>query len=312
MIEGNRTLLHKADLKLADLIADGGFLVEAQAAKFIRLLIDEAVVLKQATVVPMKSHKQLVDKIRFKSRILRPGSEAVALAQADRAKPDLSQVTLDVELFKAEVRLNNETLEDNLERDSLQQTVMQLMGEAISRDMDEIVVNGDTASADLFLKKFDGILKQATSNLVDNLTAPLTTTTLKKMLKTMPSEFLRTKKSMRFYTSVDADIDYRDSLISRDTAVGDKFLERDVPGSYSGVPINPVPLFPEGLGGGQNETNVLLTDPKNINIGIWRNIMMETDKDITAGEMIIVVTVRFDTKLAEETAVVKAEKVTVS
>ncbi len=306
-----RTLLEKADLKLADLIADGGFLVEAQAAKFIRILINEAVVLKQATVTPMKSHKQLVDKIRFKNRILRPGSEATALSLAERAKPDLSQVTLDVELFKAEVRLNNETLEDNLERKTLQATVMELMGEAVSRDMDEIIVNGDTASADLFLKKFDGILKQATSNLVDNLVAPLTTTTLKNMLKTMPSEFLRNKKAMRFLTSIDADIDYRDSLTTRDTALGDKHVERDAPAGYSGVAVNPVPLFPETLGVGNNETNVLLTDPKNINVGIWRQVMMETDKDISAGEMIIVVTVRFDTKLIEELATVKAEKVKV-
>src|SRR3972149_4628316 len=53
----NRTVLGKADLALADLTAGGGLLQPAQAQKFIRILIDESVILKQGTVVPMKSPK---------------------------------------------------------------------------------------------------------------------------------------------------------------------------------------------------------------------------------------------------------------
>ncbi len=312
MAMDGKTLLQKADLALADLTADGGLLQPAQAAKFIRILIDESVLLKEAAVVPMRSPKQLIEKIRFASRILRPGVESTALSATDRAKPDLSNVELDAQLFKAEVRLNNEVLEDSIERGSLRQTVMQLMADAISRDMDEIIVQGDTASGDAFLAKFDGVLKQATSNVVGPVGGPLVRTVLRDMLKNMPSEFLRNKRLMRFYTGVDAEIDYRDSLIDRDTVVGDKFLERDAPASYSGVPVMDVPLFPEELGGGNNETNVLLTDPKNINVGIWRQIRFETDKDISAGVMVIVATLRFDTKFAEETATVKATGVTVS
>src|SRR5512142_496532 len=114
----NRTVLEKADLALADLTSGGGLLQPAQAQKFIRILIDESVILKQGTVVPMKSPKQLIEKVRFGGRILRAG---------DRAKPDLSQVELDAQLFKAEVRLNNEVLEDSIERGQLRQTIMQLM-----------------------------------------------------------------------------------------------------------------------------------------------------------------------------------------
>ena len=85
----NRTILQKADLALSDLTTGGGMLLPAQAQKFLRILINEAVVLKQATVVPMRSPKQFVEKIRFANRILRAGSEAVALPVADRARPDL-------------------------------------------------------------------------------------------------------------------------------------------------------------------------------------------------------------------------------
>jgi hypothetical protein len=72
-----------------------------------------------------------------------------------------------------------------------------------------------------------------------------------------------------------------------------------------------VPLFPENLGPGNNATSILLTDPKNINIGIWRNIRVETDKLVSEGVLIIVATLRFDVKFAEESAVVKAINVKV-
>lgn len=313
MTTDNRTILQKADLALSDLTNDGGLLQPAQAQRFIRILIDEAILLKLATVVPMKAPKQLLEKIRFASRILRAGTEAVALTGAERAKPDLSLVELDAQLFKAEVRLSNETTEDSIERGNFKQTVMELMAERIALDMDDVVWNGDTASADPFLAKFNGVRKQVTSNLVDATLARTNKTLLRDALKAMPSEFLRNKKMMRYLTSIDSEIDYRDSLAERATVVGDKFLEQDAPVMYSGVPMIPVPVAPENLGTGPNyTTEMVFTDPKNINVGIWRNIRVETDKDISAGVLIIVATLRFDTKLAEETAAVKVQNVLVA
>lgn len=308
----NKTLLQKADLALSDLTTDGGLLAPAQAKKFMRILINESVIMNHATVVPMKSHKQEINKIRFASRVLRAGQEAVALAAGDRAKPDLSQTELDAQLFKAEVRLNNELLEDSIEGNTLKQTIMTLMGEAISRDMDEVIIQGDTASANTFLAVFDGILKLATSNVVDHATATTNKTLWKNMLKAMPSEFMRNKKVMRYFTSIDSEIDYRDFLADRGTVLGDKFLEQDTPINYSGMPIIDVPLFPENLGGGSDSTNALLLDPRNINVGIWRNIRLETDKLVSEGVLIIVATMRFDVKYAEETAVVKGINVKVA
>lgn len=307
----NKSLIEKADMALADLTA-GGELLPAQAKKFIRLLILESVVMKMAMVRPMGSKKQRIEKIRFGSRILRAGQEATALSLADRAKPDLGKVELDAKLFKAEVHLDDEVLEDNIEQGNLRQTVMELMGEAIARDMDEILVRGDTGSADLFLSQFDGLLAGATSNVVAAGGVPLQKSVLKSMIKAMPTEFIRNKRRLRYLTSVDAETDWRDTLAERATAVGDKFLMNDAPTLYSSVPVMDVPLFPEDLGGGSNETNALLVDPKNLAVGIWRRIRMETDKDISAGVLKIVASMRFDFKYVEETAVVKATGITVS
>lgn len=311
----NRTILQKADLALSDLQTDGGLLAEEQASKFMRLLILRSVVMGMATMEPMRSPQKEIDKIRFASRVLYAGAEATALASAERSKPDTSRVMLSSKLFKAEVRLNTETLEDSIEQGNLKSTVMQELSKAVARDMEDVLVNGDVTSLNPFYASFDGILAQATSNVVNAGTVRLHKGILRDLQKALPSEFLVNKRDMRYLTSIDAEIDYRDTLADRATAEGDRALGSNATSEakvgYTGIPVESVPLFPENLGGGNNTTNVLFLDPKNIHVGVQRQIRMETDKDITSGEVIIVVTLRFDVKYAEETAVAKATNVLV-
>jgi HK97 family phage major capsid protein len=309
----NRTLLAKADLALADLMTDGGLLQADQAQRFIRLLIKEAVLMKQITVIPMKAPKHIVENIRFAGRILRAGQEATALPAADRSKPTLGKTELDAKLFKAEVNLSNEVLEDSIERAALRQTIMTLMAEGISRDMEEVIINGDTASTDTFLAQFDGIIKAANANVVNAGTVALTKNIFRDMVKAMPGEYLRRRSDLRFFVSTDAEIDYRDSIVERNLApLSARELTDNGPIQYAGIPIEPVPMLPENLGVGANSSIALLLDPKNITVGIWRQIRIETDKDISAGILKIVTTLRMDAKYAHSPAVVKATNVRVA
>ena len=309
--DDNRTLIQKADLVLGDL-ASGGILQPAQAARFMRIAIQQSAVMDRSTVRPMRAPKELIEKIQFGSRILRAGSESTAVADADRAKPDLSKVELDAQLFKGEVDISDEVLEDQIERGQLRNTVMTLMAERIALDMDEVIVNGDTASSDPFLAQFDGILKQATTNTVAAGGVRLNKAVFRDMVKALPKEFLRRKSRMVFYTGTDAEIDYRDTLTDRIGVMADRNLESELSARYTGVPVIDVPVFPEDLGGGNNETNVIFTDPRNILVGFWRRIKMETDRLVREGVLLIVTSMRFDMKYQHEPAVVKASGVTVS
>ena len=302
----NRSILEKADLALADLTTGGGILLPAQAQKFLRLLIKQSVLLQYATVTPMAAPKQQINKIKFGSRVLRPGKEATPLPDAQRVAPDLSHVELDAKLYKAEIHLDDEVLEDNIERGDLRQTIMELLAEAISRDMEDVVINGDTSSTDPLLSTMDGLLKQAKSHVVDAAAAPIGKNLLRDMVKTMPSEYLRDKSTLRYLTSVDSDLNYRAALAERPTPGGDKFLETDAAVYYSGVALQPIPLFPDTLGQAGNQTVLLLLNPKNIQVGIWRQIRIETWRDISAGVLKVVATLRCDATYAEEPAVVKA------
>lgn len=310
-MQENRDILEKADLALSDLTS-GGYLLPAQAQKFVRILVEEGKLLKLATVTPMRSHTMEINKIRFGQRVLHAAAENTALPEADRAKPNMAKHQLVAKPFKGQVNLSYESLEDSIEQGSLKQTIMELMGEAIARDIDELLIRGDVNSNDAYLAQFDGLLKSVTSNVVNAGGASLTKSILRDMIKAMPSPFLRNKGALRFLTSNDAEIDYRDSISNRQTNSGDKALEDAAPVAYGGVPVVDIAMFPEDLGGGTNETCAILTDPKNIQVGIWRQIMIETDKDIQAGKVIIVVSMRMDMKLIEETAATKAVGIRVS
>jgi HK97 family phage major capsid protein len=304
----NKTILEKADLSLADLVS-GGLLATQQAAKFLRITIKQARVLPLISVQTMSGPTAEIDKLYFPTRILHAAQPQTALSSGQRAKPTLGKVTLSTHLYKAEIRLGNEVLEDQIERGGLVDTVMETASAAIARDMDELVISSDTTSTDPDLAEMDGLIKQATSNIVAAGTVTLDKNILRDMQKTMPSEFMD-RARMLYLVSNQSEINYRDSVANRATASGDQALGAYAQGlnnvNYNGMKVIDVPMFAENLGVGLNETYGLLFDPKNAVLGFQRKITMETDKDISAGELIIVTSVRWDVKYAHEPAVVKA------
>jgi HK97 family phage major capsid protein len=306
MTTSNRTLLEKADLALADLTTGGGMLLPDQAKRFMRMLTVQSKLLGMVTFVPMNSPKQQYPRIKLGGRILRPGREGTAVATVDRVKPDLSFIELDAKLFKGEVRLTDEVLEDNIERGDLRQTVMELIADGVARDMEEIAILGNTTSPDPFLAVMDGLLVQVRSHVVDAAGGPVAKQLFTDMLKAMPAEHLRDKSVMRFLSSIDVDSNYRNLLADRATAAGDKFLETDAPIVVSGVPLAPIPLFPENLGPQNNQSAIILTNPKNVYVGMWRQIRIESARDISEGALKVVVTVRFDVRLSDEHATTKS------
>ena len=306
----NRSIMAKADLEVSDLIADGGYLQDERAESFILDVIKEAVVLKMIKVIGLKSHTKLLDKVGISGFVLKPGQSGSALAAADRVKPTTDQVTLSTQLMKGEIRLNDETLEDNVESGQFKNTVMKMMAAHVALDMDNIAVNGDTSgTTGSVLDLIDGMLKLATSHVVNGGTVAINKGVLKNAVKAMPSQYNSNRKNQRFMTSDDAETDYRDYLSDRVGVLSDTFLEGANAMRYADRPILPIPVFPDDLGIASDCTNILLTDPKNAVWGVWRKIRVETDRDISSGEWLMVTTVRAGFQYVEEDAVVKVTNV---
>jgi len=314
-VTSNRSILNKADVAISELQDGGGYLLPAQAHKFMLLLIEQSELMGMATVVPMQAPRQQTPKLKFGQRILRAGKEGTRLSDAERARPDFSFMELDARLFKAEVDLSDEVLEDSIERGDLRQTIMDLIAEAIARDMEEVIIRGDKTSADPFLAQLDGLLVQTVSHVVDAGGAVLTKDILLDSLTAMPSQYLRIKKAMAYLCSVNTELSYRNTLAERATVGGDRWIEQDAPVMYSGIPIRSIPLFPENIEPpagapdpvagpalpiSRNRTTIILANPKNLQVGIYRKVRIETWRDISAGVLRVVATLRFDARWADE------------
>lgn len=305
MATANKTIMAKADMEVADLIADGGYLQDEQAEMFIVDMIKESVLMRLVNVQGIKSHTKLIDKVGINGRVLRPGTSGHALAAADRVKPTTDQTTLTTNLMKAEIRLNDELLEDNIENGKFKQTVMSMMAEHTSLDLDDLLANGDTTSADPLLALFNGMIAGAVTHIVNAGGVPIAKSMLKDAIKAMPSQYNRMKRNQRFLTSEDAQIDYHDYLADRATGLGDSKVQDDSPDKYGNRAILGIPVFPDDLGITNDQTVILLMDPKDAIFGFWRKIRVETDRDITTGEWIMVSSLRAGFQYKEEDAVVK-------
>ena len=309
MIRDAKELLRKADIAISDLVNDGGYLVPEQAKTFIRRLSRQSVIMDQATVIPMAGPTRRIEKIGFNARVLRKGTSATALDAADRVKPALSKQELTTKLIKGETWIPDEVLEDNIEKEAMQKTIIQEMAKQAGLDLDELFLLGDTLSGDDYLALLDGMIKATTSNVYDASGALISKVVVKGAWKTMPVAYRELKSKMRFFTSSDAVAEYADQLGDRGTAAGDKAAIDGMEPKWQGMPISEIPIMPQDIGTGGVLTAGILTNPKNITIGVQRKIRTRWDTDIRAGVVFVVMDLRCDFQWAEEEAVVLVENI---
>lgn len=313
--------LMKADLALSNLVSTGGVLVDEQANSFIRKLIKEPTLLRGVRTVEMLSPTRQINKILFDARILRAGVQGVALAEdagdtgVGRAKPVTEQILMDTFEVIAEVRLPYDVLEDNIERigslgtdgdggsgsamaGGLRDTIVTLIAERAALDLEELAVNGDTASGDAYLALNEGYLETVKNNgnIVDFGGAVIDKDLFKAGMQTLPDQYHRGLSTMRHYVSVDNDVEYRDRLADRGTGLGDSFVQGTQAPTPYGVPVERVQVMGDTVG--------LFTNPLNLIFGIQRSVMMEFDKSITQRVYIIVLTARVDFQVEESDAAV--------
>lgn len=318
----NRNLIRKAELLVNDLQTGGGYLQPEQAKTFYEIAIKESELLSMVQRRALKSHSYECPKMAYLDTILQCGTECTP---AETTKPEFQTVTLNTKLFRACTVISDEALEDNIERGTFQSHVVRLMAKRFTADMEDVILNGDTALVEAtpgsptpreaLLQSFDGIRKQITANVASNSNLPLTDDSLRNLFKLLPTEYCRDRKKLVYLTSCDARMDYRHDLAGRATQAGDMHLasiSRSIPDLYyNGIPVMDIPLMPEDLGTG-TQTEAILIDPKNIMVGLVRDVRVEFDRDVKAGCNIIAATARFGVKVIHDPAAAKLTEVSVS
>lgn len=300
------TLTKSGDLDLTALTS-GGLLPTATQRQFFVRLTEEPTLLKEVTMKPMGSYIENLPALKFTDYVLAAGEEGVALGAGDTHVPTLTQPVLTAKLFKAKIPITREALKDNVQGGTLLNLIMDKAPGAIARDMERIIVQGDTTSLTTVLAQLNGLLAQATTNTYAGGSTKINKDQLEAMLALLANEYKQDVSRLRFYTSIQAERAWRNELAERATVGGDRYLIENAPALYGGIPIKGCAAFPVAA----NLCSVLLCDPKNIVVGMWQDVELRIVEEPVAGKFWILAYVRFDVKYQDEEAVAKATSVSV-
>jgi hypothetical protein len=298
-----KDLLQKADLAISEITDNGGYLKPEQTTSFIEVINDQPTLLQAIRTVDFTTPDYELSKVGFGERILRKApAEGTALAANKRAKPSFGSVKLNTKEFIAEVWMPYRAFEDTIERGTFEQTLLRMMGERVTLDLQDYAINGDTAHEDdEDLTIWDGYLKLCSEHILDAAgppAFPIGSGLFNAALKLMPPKYRANKNLLKFLCHPDIEQDYREKIAQRQTVLGDTAVQ-GINGNVRahGVELVPTAYMPAG--------DVLLTNPQNLILGIQRRFLLKKMDMISERQIKFVMTLRADVNVEETKSVVK-------
>ncbi|KKN20734.1 hypothetical protein LCGC14_0932540 [marine sediment metagenome] len=275
-----------------------------KAAQLVRELEFSTPMLGATRRLDMKSDKRDIDRIGFTGRLMN-----VAPAEGEpivtESTPAFTSNELSVVKAVGVVELSDESLEDNIERENFEDTLIALIGSQAGIDLEELYLNGDVGSGDPYLALTDGWNVLANNQITGAANLDFTAADVESMFEAMLVEiltnarqFMRRRQDMKFWVSWKAENDYRELLRQRGTDLGDSVQTKAQPLAYKGIPV--VPVFNMPI------TDALMATDDNLVYGIRRDIRLEPERQARAGRTDFVVTFRTDAHYEDETGAVHA------
>jgi len=305
----------------------GGLLNADQSNKFIDYMFDATVLGKECRQIRMSASEADIDKIGVGQRIARLATEAVDTGV--NAAVQFTKVTISTKKLRLDWELSSESLEDNIEGADLEDTIARLMATQFGNDLEDLAINGDTASSDPLIKSFDGWYKLALAgaHIVDGQGDTLNRLQFNKALKAMPRNYMQRRNQLSFYSGSNAIQDYLYSLTDLSTTPENiaESMIRTGPvrteggagfvSSYAfGIPVKEVPLFDETAdgtysGASGDHGHLELTFPKNRLWGIKRDVKIYSQFDQKKDTIEYTVYVRFGVQIENTDAYVVVSNV---
>ena len=271
----------------------GGLLNPEQSARFLDYMFDATVIGKVARTVRMRADTTEIDRIGVGEKLMKLASEGENTGSNSAVQ--FSKISLTTKKLRLDWELSTESLEDNIEGADLEDHIARLMATQAGNDLEDVVLNGNTAlSSDNLYKAFDGIVKIAKTNgrVVAGAGAPVSREIFNKALKAMPRKYKQRRPDLRFLAGSNLIQDYLYSTSQNIQNVNPQDIASSIirgdqgglggPAGYVapfafGIPIVEVPLLKETQAGSYatptgEHGDVHLTFPNNVVIGIKRDV----------------------------------------
>ena len=271
----------------------GGLLNPEQSARFLDYMFDATVIGKVARTVRMRADTTEIDRIGVGEKLMKLAAEAENTGT--NAAVQFSKISLTTKKLRLDWELSTESLEDNIEGADLEDHIARLMATQAGNDLEDVVLNGNTAlTGDALYKSFDGVVKIAKANghVVAGAGAAISRDIFNKALKAMPRKYKQRRPDLRFLAGSNLIQDYLYSTSQNIQNVNPQDIASSIirgdqgglggPAGYVapfafGIPIVEVPLLKETQTGSYatptgEHGDVHLTFPNNVVIGIKRDV----------------------------------------
>lgn len=229
-----------------DMLLTGGRLNPAQQDAFIQLVKDTSVLLQKVRFERMATARKQIDKAYIGEPVTRGVAENANTAVNARAVFD--QITLNATKVKSDWSITTETLQENIEGDAFEDTLMSMMTKRISTDLEMLAIQGDisipggTVLGNL-LGTLDGWDKKSLgAHIVDANGSGITKEIFARAMRRMPEQYMQ-DPDLVWLTPRAVATDWAEQVAARETAAGDDALKGNTLMPY-GFPMLVVPNLP--------------------------------------------------------------------
>jgi hypothetical protein len=298
-----------------------------QADRFIDLVVDETVLMKNVRIVRVDQQKGEINKLDL-GTIVTEGAHTTS--QATTRTPTERVMTYDTEKYRSAFDLKTDFTEDNIEKSGIRDRLLSMFTKRIAIDVelagingDETLTTGDSQSAENnlygvnngFQRILTGIVPSAQQ--VDAAGAAPSKRLYYEMKRRIPSRYRAAKPDyVWIMPSGPADkwnLDWSDrETAGGDTALASKFGAMAGPW---GIPALEVPLMPENLtygSAGTDGSQIWLTPLKNLVYFVQRDITIEWDRKPRQDMWEVTIHFRVDFQVENGDLVVLAKNVAMS
>ena len=275
----------------SDMAANAGLLDRLQYNQFIREIELQSTILYDASFRRMVRMNEVTSGALIAGRVLQDGY----LTDGETTNHELTEATigfgkaeLSAHKLKAKTHINDDDLEDNIETEQFQNTLLSMMASRIGEDLEAIAVYGDTTldrTAQPLFHTYDGWCKQATEKLVQGTDFDVHENTIEAMfdaiLKKVP---LRLRQSplmsqFKFYVPWEVEDAYRNLLKSRQTALGDSVQTGDQPLYYKRWEVKYAPVLDAEDGRAIDDTVTTIAGiPSLWKWGVYKDVKLEPER----------------------------------
>lgn len=285
-----------------DMALHAGLLDRKQYNQFVRDMETNQTILKDAAFQRMTNPEEVTSGARILGMVLQDGYDTEGNTNPDLTPANIGfgHDVLNAKKLKAVTFIDDDDLEDNIERESFQTTQLSMMADRMGTDTEIIAVFGDSEleigendSTPKVLKTMDGWGKRSTNKLESSELAETNSdiafnvheNTIESMfdaiLRAIPTNIRQSAlmNEFRFYAPYEVADAYRNLIISRETGLGDNALTGNIPLSYKNYPIVYSPVLDSVEGRALDGTLTTFgAFPSLLKWGVYKDIKVEPER----------------------------------